>query len=100
MNFTGNCYQGTQRHRRPECSGFRFYVTGGASHTVRTGQLVRGRGAQLLDHYLWVESLDQNPDPPDLFYKLRVQPIWMNKIPDHYMSRAQNASSPKAPCRS
>lgn len=74
-----------------ECSGFKFYVTGSASKICPSGKCVHGRGTLLLDHYLWVEFLDQYADPPDLFYTLRVQRIWMNRIPDHYISRTENA---------
>jgi hypothetical protein len=79
-----------------ECSGFRFYITGSSSQRCRAGQVVHGRGTLLLDHYLWVEFLHQYPDPPDLFYKLRVERIWMNQIPDRYISQSPNAKRLRA----
>lgn len=75
-----------------ECPGFMFYLTGPAS-SFRVGDKVEGRGTLLLDHYLWVEFLHQYPDPPNLFYKLRVERIWRNQIPDRYIHRTSNALS-------
>ena len=89
--FSGSVLREYDRLIILECSGFKFYVTGSASKICPSGKCVRGHGTLLLDHYLWVEFLDQYADPPDLFYTLRVQRIWVNRIPDHYISRTENA---------
>lgn len=58
---------------------FRFYINHALS--LNEGDRVRGSGMLLLDHYLWVEFLDQYKDPPDLFYQLLVERIRRVRIP-------------------
>ena len=41
-----------------------------------------------LDHYIWVEFLPSYPDPPDLFYKLRVSDICRVRIPERFIVRS------------
>lgn len=58
-----------------EANQFRFYTNASIGHPLAPGTKLGGRGTLLLDHYLWVEFLANYPDPPDLFYKLRVAEI-------------------------
>ena len=65
----------------------RFYVNGSEITSFPPGSLVRGEGTMLLDHYLWVEFVDKRPDPPDLFYNLRVSRIRRVQIPGRFVAR-------------
>ena len=64
---------------------FRFYVTGVMAAGI--GDRIRGRGDLLLDHYLWVEFLNEYSNPPDLFYQLAVERIRRVRIPESLISR-------------
>jgi hypothetical protein len=67
---------------------FRFYISSPLTAGLLAGSKVSGRGTLALDHYLWVEFLSQYPDPPDLFYNLRVAEITRAKIPERFITRS------------
>ena len=69
---------------------FRFYVDrrDAASFSVGTG--VELEGTLALDHYLWTEFLDQYPNPPNLFYTLRVDRIHRIPIPESAIARGES----------
>lgn len=67
---------------------FCFYISSPLTIALLVGNKVSGRGTLALDHYLWVEFLSQYPDPPDLFYKLRVTDITRARIPERFISRS------------
>jgi hypothetical protein len=97
--FTGNVirvYGGEGSNTRLvviESDGFRFYINSMKAARFKLGNLIRGRGALLFDHYLWVEYLSDYLDPPDLFYTLRVIDIVRYKLPDRFISRSGASSS-------
>ncbi|HSR34515.1 MAG TPA: hypothetical protein VLY63_28430, partial [Anaerolineae bacterium] len=64
---------------------FRFYVHGATVAAFSPGDLLQGDGTILLDHYIWVESLDTYPDPPDIFFNLRVSRIRKVQIPARFI---------------
>ena len=70
---------------------FRFYVN--RSMALKEGDQVRGKGILFLDRYTWVEFLHQYPNPPDLFYQLRIERIRRVQIPEHYVSRDRQSKS-------
>jgi hypothetical protein len=76
-----------------EADHFRFYMHSPLAATFNAGDIVTGRGTLLFDHYLWVEFLSTYPDPPDLFYKLRVGDIWRRQLPERFISRSNRATS-------
>jgi hypothetical protein len=57
------------------CGEFRSYVKSPQARGLKQGESVRGAGTLLLDYFIWVEFLGSYPDPPDLFYPLRVTGI-------------------------
>jgi hypothetical protein len=57
------------------------------------GDLVCGQGRLLLDHYAWVEYLSKYKDPPDLFYKLKVNRIRAVRIPESFIQRHERGYS-------
>jgi hypothetical protein len=67
---------------------FRFYITSPLTAGLLVGNKVSGRGTLALDHYLWVEFLSRYPDPPDLFYNLRVMEITRARIPERFVARS------------
>jgi hypothetical protein len=71
---------------------FRFYIYSELAATFRHGDVVIGRGTLLFDHYIWVEYLSEYPDPPDLFYRLRVGEMWQRRIPERFISRGEDGS--------
>jgi hypothetical protein len=71
-----------------ETGHFRFYVFSELAATFNPGDVINGRGTLLFDHYIWVESLSSYPDPPDLFYKLRVSGIWLRRLPERFIRRS------------
>jgi hypothetical protein len=71
-----------------EASGFRFYICSPLTAGLKAGDTVSGKGTLALDHYLWVEFLAQYPDPPDLFYKLRVTDVVRAHIPERFVERS------------
>jgi hypothetical protein len=66
---------------------FRFYVHGKGVEGLREHDRVAGNGELALDHYLWVEFLDQYANPPDIFYTLRVSRIRKIRIPERFVQR-------------
>jgi len=78
-----------------QAGDFRFYVDSFPPEIppFKEGDGCEGDGPLLLDHYIWVEFLSSYPDPPDLFYPLRVTRIRSIKIPDEFISRNEKATS-------
>lgn len=70
-----------------ESAGFRFYVLLHDSTRYAPATRVAGRGTLLLDHYIWVEFLDEYADPPNLFYNLRVSRIRKVQTPEQFITR-------------
>ena len=66
---------------------FRFYIAPGDANAFAVGDRVRLRGTLALDHFFWVEFLDQWTDPPDLFYGCRVARIRQVRVPAHLVNR-------------
>ena len=74
-----------------EANGFRFYVSDCTVpfENLQQGQRVAGQGTLTLDHYLWAEFGNKyEPDPPNLFYTLRVARIIEVQIPESHISRS------------
>lgn len=71
-----------------EAGQFRFYISSLLSTGLLVGNKVSGRGTLALDRYVWVEFLSQYPDPPDLFYNLRVAEITRARIPERFITRS------------
>jgi hypothetical protein len=71
-----------------EAVGFRFYICSPLTAGLKAGERVSGKGSLVLDHYLWVEFLSEYPDPPDLFYKLRVTDVVRARIPERFIMRS------------
>ena len=76
-----------------EAAWFRFYCPCQAAAALVAGDRVRLRGNVALDHYLWVEFLERYPDPPDLFYNLRVTRVRRIIIPDRFIRRGEKSLS-------
>src|SRR5207247_10715093 len=76
-----------------EADWFRFYCPIAPPDDLPIGARVRLRGALALDHYLWVEFLPRYPDPPDLFYNLRVARVRQVRIPTRFVTRTQKSLS-------
>src|SRR5690349_12451775 len=55
-----------------EAGCLRFYCPASETADLAVGSKVRLQGRLALDHYQWVGLLDRYPDPPDLFYAVRV----------------------------
>jgi hypothetical protein len=72
-----------------EADQFCFYMNSQLAAKFAIGDVVTGRGTLLYDHYIWVEFLSSYPDPPDLFYKLRVSEIWQFRIPERFITRSE-----------
>jgi hypothetical protein len=78
-----------------ECDAFRFYFYGSEAAKLVPGTTVEFEGTLLLDHYLWVEFVHAYPDPPDLFYNLRVARIQKVVIPERFVqSNAHGTAFP------
>lgn len=78
-----------------EMEGFRCYVNSFPKDNLELneGDRVEGRGQLLLDHYIWVEYLHTYPDPPDLFYSLKVERIRAVAIPEQLIRRSEKGMS-------
>lgn len=76
-----------------ECGEFRFYVESKKAEGLRAGDRVSGSGTLTLDYYVWVEYLESYPDPPDLFYSLRVEGIAKVKLPERFIRRTRKTLS-------
>lgn len=71
-----------------EAAGFRFYICSPLTGGLKAGETVSGKGTLVLDHYLWVEFLAQYPNPPELFYKLRVTDVVRARIPERFIGHS------------
>ena len=71
-----------------EAGWLRFYCPAGGAPGLAVGTKARLRGQLALDHYQWVESLGHYPDPPDLFYGVRVTRVREVRIPDGFVQRS------------
>ncbi len=76
-----------------EAGWLRFYCPSARAATLPVGSCVRLLGTLALDHYLWVEFLDRYPDPPNLFYNLRVARIRRVVIPERFVRRGPKSVS-------
>ena len=76
-----------------EAGGFRFYVNSPEAAPLTPGAWVEFAGTLLLDHYIWVEYLHTYPDPPDLFYSLRVAGIRRVRVPERFVSRHERGKA-------
>ncbi len=76
-----------------ETDGFRFYINSDKALHLKCGETVSGKGTLLYDHYIWVEFLSDYPDPPNLFYTLRISQIWRYRIPERFIHRSERVTS-------
>jgi hypothetical protein len=76
-----------------EALGFRFYVLSKDMGRYAPGDLVVGVGTLLLDHYIWVENLEEFKDAPNLFYALRVKQIRKVQTPARFIRRYEGGKS-------
>jgi hypothetical protein len=77
-----------------ESDWFRFYCPfNAAAADLPVGSRGRLRGRLALDHFQWVEFLDRYPDPPDLFYSVRVVRIRQVDIPERFIHRSEQTLS-------
>ncbi len=60
---------------------------------LKTGTRVFGQGTLLLDYYIWVEFLKNYPNPPNLFYNLKVTRIRKVNTPEKYIDRGEKGTS-------
>jgi hypothetical protein len=72
---------------------FSFYLLSQESDSYVQGRRYSGEGTLLLDHYSWVEWLDEYEDPPDLFFKLSVERILKVNIPEKFVARHETGKS-------
>lgn len=76
---------------------FRFYVEAREPDEYQVGGRLRGEGTLMLDYYRWVEGLlrrpKQFPDPPDLFYTLKVTRILEVGLPEKFISRSERGTA-------
>jgi hypothetical protein len=73
-----------------ETGHFRFFYSQSAA-AFGAGDIIAGCGTLLFDHFIWVEFLPSYPDPPDLFYKLRVDDIWQRRLPERFITRYERS---------
>ncbi|MDH3974549.1 MAG: hypothetical protein OEV42_09765 [Deltaproteobacteria bacterium] len=76
-----------------DTGGFKFYICSNKVSEFKAGDQVAGEGTLLLDHYIWVEFLNDYKNPPDLFYNLTVDQIRKVKIPEKFIYRHKNGKS-------
>jgi hypothetical protein len=50
-----------------------FYIDGSEVDLLRIGDRISGAGSLVVDYYIWAEFLKEYKDPPNLFYKLKVE---------------------------
>lgn len=75
----------------------RCYCPHSAAARLPVGTMVRLVGRLALDHYRWALCLDQYPDPPDLFYGVRVTRVRDVRIPARFIRRpGRSVSYPAA----
>ncbi len=70
-----------------EAGWLRFYCPTSCAAGLPVGTTVRFQGRLALDHYQWVECLDRYPEPPDLFYAVRVARVREVRIPTRFVQR-------------
>ena len=76
-----------------DANEFRFYVQSPLAAKCGLGHHVAGVGTLVLDYYGWVEFLPEYTDPPDLFYKLRVERIRRLQMPEKFINRSRASVS-------
>jgi hypothetical protein len=76
-----------------EAGWLRFYCPSSVAANLAVGSRVKLRGHLALDHYLWVEFLDRYPDPPDLFYAVRVTRVRQVRIPSRFVTSSSKSMS-------
>ena len=76
-----------------EAGAFRFYIHSPAAAPLAAGEWVEFAGTLLLDNFIWVEYLHTYPDPPDLFYTLRVARIRRVSVPERFVSRHESGKA-------
>src|SRR5436190_9553398 len=72
---------------------FRFYTMSEQPDSYVRGRRYCGEGTLLLDHYYWVEFLEEYPDPPNLFFNLEVSRILKVEMPERFVARHENGKS-------
>lgn len=72
---------------------FCFYIESNEAGGLSVGQRINGKGILCLDYYIWVEFPEHYPDPPDLFYNLRVVGITKVRIPDRFVHRYEKGKA-------
>jgi hypothetical protein len=82
-----------------QADGFRFYLEDAQAAELRAGDPVQGVGTLEVDYYVWVENVDELPEPPDLFYNMVVRRIRRVQIPESFISRNEIQHSKSLPCR-
>lgn len=73
--------------------GFTFYILSPHCKTYAPGSKISGQGTLVLDHYIWVEFLDQYEDPPNLFHNLKVARIKKVQIPEKFIVRHEKGKA-------
>jgi hypothetical protein len=77
-----------------QTNDFTFYIDWLSKEAPpHEGNIVRGQGKLLLDHYAWVEFLSEYKNPPDLFYTLKVTRIRAVHIPESFVQRHEKGYS-------
>jgi hypothetical protein len=76
-----------------DAGALRFYVYSPEAEPLAPGDWVEFAGTILLDHYIWVEYLRTYPEPPDLFYNLRVTRIRKVAVPERFISRHERGKA-------
>jgi hypothetical protein len=71
-----------------EAGWLRFYCPSRIAEDLTVGSKVRLRGTLALDHYRWVEFLERYPNPPDLFYGVRVTRVRQVQIGERFVQRS------------
>lgn len=74
-----------------EAGWLRFYCPASSVADLAVGTKFRLRGQLALDHYQWVEFLEQYPDTPDLFYGVRVARVRQVDIPERFIQRSERS---------
>ena len=76
---------------------FRFFIDAPAAADLAVGDQIEFEGTLHLDHYVWVEFLGEYPDPPDLFYNLRVTRIRKVQVPERFIQRQRDEKAKTYP---
>jgi len=72
---------------------FSFYLISRELDRYVQGRRYSGEGTLLFDHFSWVEYLAEYEDPPDLFFKLRVERILKVNIPEKFVARHETGKA-------